>query len=127
MAGLDGAVADGDYCYLTTSGRVSGRPHTIEIWFGLVGETLYMLSGGGERSDWVRNLRREPLVDVRLGERHVSGRARVLGAGEEDARARVLLVEKYQPRYSGDLTEWGRSSLPVAVDLDVAADEEVRG
>jgi hypothetical protein len=33
----------------------------------------------------------------------------------------MLLVEKYQPRYSGDLTEWGRTSLPVAIDLDVAA------
>jgi hypothetical protein len=21
------------FCYLTTTGRVSGRPHTIEIWF----------------------------------------------------------------------------------------------
>jgi hypothetical protein len=44
------------YCYLTTTGRVSGRPHQIEIWFAIDGGTLYMLSGGGERSDWVKNL-----------------------------------------------------------------------
>jgi hypothetical protein len=25
------------FCYLTTVGRVSGRPHTIEIWFALDG------------------------------------------------------------------------------------------
>lgn len=121
MAGPDGATGDDDYCYLTTTGRVSGRPHTIEIWFGLVGETLYLLAGGGEQSDWVRNLQREPAVDVRLRERHFPGRARVLAPGEEEQRARVLLVEKYQPRYSGDLTEWGRTSLPVAIDLDEAA------
>ena len=48
------------FCYLTTTGRVSGRPHTIEIWFALQGRTLYLLSVGGDRSDWVRNLRRDP-------------------------------------------------------------------
>jgi hypothetical protein len=32
-------------CYLTTTGRVSGRPHTIEIWFALQDRTLYVLSG----------------------------------------------------------------------------------
>jgi deazaflavin-dependent oxidoreductase (nitroreductase family) len=127
MAGLDEAMADDDYCYLTTTGRVSGRPHTIEIWFGLVGATLYLLAGGREGSDWVRNLQRQPAVEVRLREQHIAGRARVLGPGEEEERARALLVEKYQPRYRGDLTEWGQTSLPVAVDLDAAAGPGVRG
>ncbi len=27
--------ADEDVCYLTTTGRISGHPHTIEIWFAL--------------------------------------------------------------------------------------------
>src|SRR5207253_9821463 len=34
-----------DYCYLTTRGRVSGNPHTIESWYGAEGDTLYLLSG----------------------------------------------------------------------------------
>jgi len=37
---------DEDFCHLTTTGRNSGRPHTIEIWFALHGQTLYMLAGG---------------------------------------------------------------------------------
>ncbi|HYJ70971.1 MAG TPA: nitroreductase/quinone reductase family protein [Actinomycetota bacterium] len=61
------------YCYLTTTGRVSGRPHTIEIWFALQDRTLYVLSGGGDRSDWVRNLLRHPEVSVRLGCRVAPG------------------------------------------------------
>ena len=56
------AFAGDDFCHLTTRGRVSGRPHEIEIWFALDDGTLYLLSGGGERSDWVRNLRTEPSV-----------------------------------------------------------------
>jgi hypothetical protein len=35
---------------------------------------------------------------------------------DEDALARRLVVEKYAPRYRGDLTEWGRTSLPIAID-----------
>jgi deazaflavin-dependent oxidoreductase (nitroreductase family) len=57
------------YCYLTTRGRVTGRPHRIEIWFALEDSTLYMLSGGRERSDWVKNLRAEPSVMVEIGDR----------------------------------------------------------
>jgi deazaflavin-dependent oxidoreductase (nitroreductase family) len=111
------ALADESYCYLTTTGRVSGRPREIEIWFGLDGETLYMLSGGRDRSNWVRNLQRDPNVGVRIGDRTFAGRARVLEPGEEDERARMLLFEKYSGSYSGDLQDWRRRALPVAVDL----------
>jgi deazaflavin-dependent oxidoreductase (nitroreductase family) len=96
---------------------VTGQPHTIEIWFALDGKTLYMLSGGGDKSDWVKNLKRAPDVKVRLQHTHFSGQARVVEDRQEDALARRLVVAKYTPRYSDDLTEWGRTALPVAVDL----------
>jgi deazaflavin-dependent oxidoreductase (nitroreductase family) len=114
------------FCYLTTTGRVSGRSHTIEIWFALHGRTLYLLSGGGDRSDWVRNLQSDPAVTVRLGRRdadELPGRARVVEAGtDEDELARRLVAGKYQPGYGGDLSGWRRSALPVAVDLASPAD-----
>jgi deazaflavin-dependent oxidoreductase (nitroreductase family) len=107
------------FCYLTTTGRGSGRPHTIEIWFALHGATVYLLSGGGERSDWVKNLQQEPAVQVRIGTRRFTGLARVVdGAAEEDEFARRMLTEKYQPDYAGDLGGWREASLPVAVDLE---------
>ena len=43
-------LKDEDFCYLTTRGRVTGRPHEIEIWFAVDGDTVYLLSGGGDRS-----------------------------------------------------------------------------
>jgi len=107
-----------EYCYLTTTGRVSGRPHEIEIWYALVPETstLYMLSGGQDRSDWVRNLRRDPMVSVRISDRTLAGRARAVVGAREDTLARRLLVEKYE-RAPGRLSNWGRTALPIAVDL----------
>lgn len=107
------------FCYLTTVGRVTGNPHEIEIWFGLVGNTLYMLSGGRGKSDWVKNLGNTPSVGVRVGDIQMSGVARIVREGsEEDGQARRLLRAKYQPGYSSDLSEWERNALPIAVDFD---------
>jgi len=113
-------LANEQFCDLTTTGRVTGRPHTIEIWFGLNGRTLYMLSGNGprERADWVRNLMKIPAVSVHIGESEFVGVGRIVDDAQEDALARRLLLEKYEPTYSGDLSEWGRTALPVAVDLE---------
>jgi deazaflavin-dependent oxidoreductase (nitroreductase family) len=112
------ALAGEDFCYLTTTGRVTGRPHEIEIWFALVPErrALYMLSGGGDRSDWVKNLRRNPEVTVRIADGRFAGLAREARDAEEDELARRLLVEKYESS-PGHLENWRRSALPVVIDL----------
>jgi deazaflavin-dependent oxidoreductase (nitroreductase family) len=110
-------AADESYCYLTTTGWVSGEPREIEIWFGLEGQTLYMLSEGRERSNWVRNLLKTPEVMVRIGEQTFEGKARTVTDPDEDARARRLLFDKYAAVYSGDLAEWRDTALVVAVEL----------
>ena len=107
-------LADEEFCYLTTTGRVTGKPHEIEIWFALTDGVLYMLSGGRDRSDWVRNLRRTPRVTMRIADERFEGRARLVEDLEEDALARRLLTEKYE-RTPGSLANWRRTALPVAV------------
>src|SRR5215217_6343019 len=100
------ALAGEDFCYLTTTGRVTGRPHEIEIWFALVPQrrALYMLSGGGDRSDWVKNLRRDPDVEVRIAGERYSGRAREARDAEEDELAPVVGREvREQSWTSGEL------------------------
>lgn len=110
-----------DYCYLTTMGRVSGHPHEIEIWFGIQGNTLYLLSGSGEESDWVKNLLKEPSVTVRITEHTFAGTARVVrDAQEEDTMARYILAEKYQEWKEGKtLSDWARTALVVGIDLRI--------
>jgi deazaflavin-dependent oxidoreductase (nitroreductase family) len=117
-AALDAPAAE-DYLYLSTTGRRSGAEHRIEIWFALEGRTAFLLSGGGDRSDWVRNLRANPSVRVRIGARDFAATARVVEvASDEDKRARRMVFEKYAPGSSDDLTGWRDSALPVALDLD---------
>jgi deazaflavin-dependent oxidoreductase (nitroreductase family) len=106
------------FCYLTTTGRVSGRPHTIEIWFAFSGLTLYMLSGGMDRADWVQNAWRLPEVTVKIKERIFVGQARPVSDSAEDALARQLIEEKYHESEE-DLDAWLKSALPVAIDLVV--------
>ena len=107
-----------DYCYLTTTGRVTGKPHEIEIWFGIQNNTLYLLSGGGKKSDWVKNLLKNPKVTVRIAKQTFNVTARVVRDKKEDEMARYLLAEKYQEWEEGrKLSEWARTALPVAIDL----------
>lgn len=113
-------LAREEYCYVTTTGRVSGRPHRIEIWFGMQGNTLYLLSGGGEKSDWVRNMRANPSITVELGEYTFTAQARIVSEAQEDALARRLLAGKYQGWSEGHpFSEWAQTALPVAMDLDI--------
>lgn len=112
-------LANEDYCYLTTTGRVSGRLHEIEIWFGVRDNSLYLLSGGGHDSDWVKNLLKDPVVTVRIARHIFSGTARLVTDKEEETTARYKLAEKYQEWEQGrTLSEWARTALVVGIDLD---------
>ena len=87
-------TAEPSVCYLTTTGRRTHRPHEIEIWFARQGHTLYLLSGGRDSADGVRNLQRDPRVSVRIGTGTHQATARVVAPGrDEDAVARRLLLE----------------------------------
>lgn len=108
--------AGDDFCYLTTTGRVSRRPHTVEIWFAIQNSTLYILSGGQENADWVKNALRQPRVSIKIRDRELTAMARRVKNEEEDALARKLLFDKYSPT-DDDLEEWARTSLPMAFDI----------
>ena len=110
-------LAEEDFCYLTTTGRISGRPHTIEIWFAIHEQTIYMLSGGGDKSDWVKNALQIPAVQVKIDSTTFDGIARLVSSAEEDTLARTIVFEKYAPRSSDDLVDWSRTSLPIAIDI----------
>ena len=116
---LISSLKEQDYCYLTTTGRVSGRPHEIEIWFSANDRTLYLLSGS-ERSDWVKNLLKNPSVTVRIARHNFTGTARVVKDKDEELRARYLIAEKYQEWEEGKtLSHWAQTALPIAIDVNL--------
>ena len=118
MNKLPEAYAREEYCYFTTTGRMTGNPHEIEIWFGLNENTLYLMSGGGEKSDWVKNLQKNPAVTVRVADVTYSATARIINDEKEEMLARNMLADKYKERESdGSLSEWAATALVVGIDV----------
>ena len=71
-------TADEQVLYLTTIGRTTGLPGEIEIWFVVCRERFYVLAETGEAAGWVKNIRRNPKVTLRIAERQIDAMARVL-------------------------------------------------
>jgi deazaflavin-dependent oxidoreductase (nitroreductase family) len=109
-----------DFCYVTCTGRMSGRPHRIEIWFAAAPDrdTIFMLSGGRDRADWVRNLVASPRCTVEIGDARFVGYGRVIEGTDEDDPARTFVHDKYA--HGDDLASWRATALPIAIDLTPA-------
>jgi len=76
--------------HLTTTGRRTGLPREIEIWFTQRGDCFHVVAETGERAHWVRNLRVDPRVRWRVGARTFTGRARVVDSAREVALAATV-------------------------------------
>lgn len=117
MAATVPAWAHADVCDLTTTGRRSGHEHTIEIWFASEGASLYLISGGANRSDWVRNLQADPSCTVHVADLRFPATARLpLSDGDERDRAVTLLHGKYGDQVSSSAEVWRRDAWIVALD-----------
>ncbi|MCO5216679.1 MAG: nitroreductase family deazaflavin-dependent oxidoreductase [Thermomicrobiales bacterium] len=109
------------FTYLTTTGRKSGQPHRIEIWFGADQDRMFLMAGGRDRSDWVRNLISNPSVAVELGGETRPGVAYVIHEDSpDDGFVRDLLVDKYGS--DRDLADWKKRSLPVVITFKEVED-----
>lgn len=85
-------MAETDFLYLTTTGRRTGLPREIEIWYAELDGRYYLISELRERADWVRNSVAEPRVRFRIGRDGdvVEGRARMVGDAAEPALASAV-------------------------------------
>lgn len=117
MSELSGDFEQHNFAYLTTKGRLSGESHRIEIWFAIIDGVLWVNSGGGRRSDWVKNLIADPNLVVEIGEE--SWRAVATPQDEVGAhRARERLAERYQGwKHGQPLSDWATNSLLIRIDV----------
>ena len=114
--------SDIECCYVTTTGRRSGRPHEIEIWFGVVESTLYLISGNGPTADWYQNLLAQPAVTVRFGHEMRPGRASPVTDPEQRNRVGDVMGAKYvwdgDPSIGLTYPAWCYEVPAVAVEFD---------
>ncbi len=100
---------------LETTGRVSGLPRRTPVGGRRVGDSFWLVSEFGERSQYIRNIRADPRVRVRLRGRWYTGTAHVLPDDDPIARLRRL------PRLNGLAVRAmgvGAGHLTVRVDLE---------
>lgn len=86
------------YLYLTTTGRKSGLPREIEIWFTELSGRYYLIAEHGERAQWVQNILRHSQISFRVGAQTYTGTGRLVDeAGERHLwqRVRELSESKY--------------------------------
>lgn len=103
---------------MTTTGRRTGLPREIEIWFTRYGHRYYLVAETGERAQWVRNLRANPRVRWRVGARTYSGRARVVDRVREASLA-VTVRTRSTAKYG-----WGDGLI---VELRPVKANRIRG
>lgn len=98
---------------LETTGRVSGLPRTTPVGGRRAGDAFWLVSEFGERSQYVRNIKADPRVRVRIRGRWHTGTAHLMPEDDPVARLRTL------PRLnSAAVRAVGAELLTVRVDLD---------
>lgn len=98
---------------LETTGRKSGKPRRTAVGGRLIDNQFWMVSEHGEHSDYVRNIKANPAVRVRIGGQWRSGTAHLLPGDDPLRRLGDL------PRLNSAVVRlMGSDLLTIRVDLD---------
>lgn len=111
------ALARGHTIDITTTGRRTGRPRRIEIWFHNLDGHLYITGLPGRRG-WYANLRADPEFTFHLKQGvRADLPARATPITDQEQRRTILQGILRKLRRSADLDAWARGSPLVAVEL----------
>jgi len=123
------------FALLTVTGRRSGRPRQRPVRAVRRDDRLYAVAMLGERSDWLRNVRKEPQVEVKVGGSRYAGLAREVTDPSERREAIELYAREVFPADYSDYAayhwgwptrskieeahrNWAGEGVMVAIDLD---------
>jgi deazaflavin-dependent oxidoreductase (nitroreductase family) len=79
---------------LTHTGRKSGKPHEVTIWFIATGDKIYLPTGNVNRQ-WVANVKMTPRIRLSIGGECFEGEARFLTDARERKRVISMVARKY--------------------------------
>lgn len=109
-------LVDNDMMLLTTTGRTSGRPHTVPLLYLTEGERVVVIASYGGRDhhpDWYVNLRAQPRVHVELPR----GRRMDSIASTASAEERAVWWPRVVEAYGGYATYQSRTEREIPVVL----------
>ena len=96
---------------ITVTGRKSGRPITLPIWFVSENGTLYLLPVKGSDTQWYKNALKNPAMRIKAG----TAEDQVTVTPVSDAKEVSTVIEKFRAKYGpGDVKKY-YSNFDVAV------------
>jgi F420H(2)-dependent quinone reductase len=111
------ALVSGRTVDITTTGRTTGRPHRIEMWFHNLDGRIYLTGTPGSR-DWYANLRAHPEFTFHLKEAvRADLRARAIPILDPVQRQAVLSRLLERLGHPEALDTWVRESPLVEVEI----------
>lgn len=111
-------LVDEHYCSLTTTGRVTDRRHTAELWFVSAEGGVFLFSGSGGLTTWCLNLQNDERGVLRIGDRSWLVRAAFLREDDERRAAALRAFhEKYDPPGKDRTDPWMRNAVVAHVVL----------
>jgi len=97
---------------LETTGRTSGQPRRTPLGGSRVGDQFWFVSEFGDKSQYVKNIKANPNVRVRLRGRWHNGVAHLVP--DDDARERLRSLPQFN---SFGVRTFGTNLLTIRVDL----------
>ena len=108
-------VADEKHIYLTTRGRKTGNPHTVELMFAVAGKKIY-LSHEGKYTDWMKNILKNNRVEFKIGETKFKGNAQIVKDGDAFELGEHALYLKYHGNATEDtINDWFSESTIIEI------------
>lgn len=98
---------------LETTGRKSGKPRRNPVGNGLKGDTFWIVSEHGSNAGYVKNIRVNPRVRIRVKGRWRTGTAHPLPEDDAHKRQREL-----RPVNAAFVRLMGTDLMTVRIDLD---------
>ena len=114
MASVDfkEALTSTDEIEITVTGRQSGRPISLPVWFMQEGDTLYLLPVKGSDSQWYKNILRQPRMTISAEGRTITVNAKPI----TDPNKVREVVEKFRAKYGAADVQRYYSKFDVAIE-----------
>jgi deazaflavin-dependent oxidoreductase (nitroreductase family) len=98
---------------LETTGRKSGQPRRTPVGKAVDGDTFWIVAEHGPKAAYVRNIRADPSVRIKIGRRWRTGTAHVMADDDPRARQRAMPAAN-----AAVVRAMGTDLLTVRIDLD---------
>ena len=111
---LERGIAPRSHALLETIGRKSGQPRRTPVGNGLRGDKFWIVTEHGHSTAYVKNIKVNPRVRVKVGRRWYEGTAHLMP--DDDPRERMRMLGR--PLNDAVVRLVGTEQITIRVDLD---------